>query len=70
MTLSTSPHMNHVTSVIGAPNTKVRVQGGGGGEGGEEKRTMPLWLMMEPITDNVPCSIHLNSFSFESRTRE
>ena len=65
MTLSTSPHMNHVTSVIGAPNTKVRVQGGGG-EWGEEKRTMPLKFLMEPITDNVPCSIHLNSFSFES----
>ena len=67
MTLSTSPHMNHVTSVIGAPNTKVRVQGGGGGgKWGEEKRTMPLKFLMEPITDHVPCSIHLNSFSFES----
>ena len=64
MTLSTSPHMNHVTSVIGAPNIKVLVQGGGGVGGG--KRTMPLKLMIEPITDNVPCSIHLNSFSFES----
>ena len=68
MTLSTSLHMNHVNSVIGAPNIKVLVQGGGGVGGG--KRTMPLKLMIEPITDNVPCSIHLNSFSFESWTRE
>ena len=36
MTLSTSPHMNHVTSVIGAPDIKVLVQGGGG-EGGGKK---------------------------------
>ena len=44
MTLSTSPHMNHVTSVIGAPNTKVRVQGGGGGNGGRKKEQCQISL--------------------------
>ena len=54
MTLSTSPHMNHVTSVIGAPNTKVRVQGGGGGWGGGKKNNASL---VDDGTHNWQCSL-------------